>query len=337
MRVRAKQLSGSVTVSVFKACSGGYVGRGNVHPALVDAVRAAAAEAKSSLRVDDGYVARCGDDLALVLLHREAPGSARIRGVGAEAFSRSGAVGRELAQHAASRNGGPELEGCELAFEPRQSEPLLCFLADKAGPGAWNVHLYRAFGDPFNTPGLIRRPEMAPGFRFLVRDRTCGEEVPFDLPGDLHRFLASMEDAPGRYVVREVVSRATGAVAATASTGSDPALLVRCHGGFPTVGEVLEAFAFPYAVRDGVSGGGPLMPVATTDETASRSDGPPRAVGLGFQIASGRLVGPRDLLADRAFDEVRRQAIWAADYLRRHGPFVANLGRSPEGVPVPES
>ncbi len=323
------------TVTVFKACSGGYVGRGHVHPALVDAARTAVAEAKSSLGIDDGYVARCGDDLALVLLHGEPSGSARVRGVGVDAFSRAGAVGRELAQHAASPNGSPGLEACELTFDPRPSEPVLCFLADKAGPGAWNAHLYRAFADPFNTPGLIRRREMAPGFRFLVRDRVAEEDVPFDLPDDLHRFLAGMECAPGRHVIREVVSRATGTVAATASTGADPALLVRCHEGFPTVGEVLEAFAFPYAVPDGAAGGAPLMPVATTDETASRSDGPPRAIGLGFQVASGRLVGPRDLLADRAFDEVRRQAIWAADYLRRHGPFAANLGRAPEGVPVP--
>jgi fructose 1,6-bisphosphate aldolase/phosphatase len=64
-----------------------------------------------------------------------------------------------------------------------------------------------------------------------------------------------------------------------------------------------------------------LMPSSTTSESASRAGGPPRAIGLGFQVAGRRLVGPRDLLGDAAFDEARRQAVAAGDYLRRHGTF----------------
>ena len=41
----------------------------------------------------------------------------------------------------------------------------------------------------------------------------------------------------------------------------------------------------------------------------------------GFQLAEGNLVGPRDMFDDVAFDEARRLANQAADYLRRHGPF----------------
>ena len=44
-------------------------------------------------------------------------------------------------------------------------------------------------------------------------------------------------------------------------------------------------------------------------------------MGLGFQITDGRLLGPRDLFADPAFDRARRIANEAMDYLRRHGPF----------------
>lgn len=66
---------------------------------------------------------------------------------------------------------------------------------------------------------------------------------------------------------------------------------------------------------------GPLMPVSFADATPSRFDGPPRVVAAGFQIAQGKLIGPRDLFDDPAFDGARAQATKAADYLRLHGPF----------------
>ena len=66
---------------------------------------------------------------------------------------------------------------------------------------------------------------------------------------------------------------------------------------------------------------GPLMPVALCDSTPSRFDGPPRVISLGFQLAEGKLIGPRDMFADKSFDNSRRMASDMADYLRRHGPF----------------
>ncbi len=66
---------------------------------------------------------------------------------------------------------------------------------------------------------------------------------------------------------------------------------------------------------------GPMMPVPVRDAHPTRFDGPPRVCALGFQLADGVLVGPRDLFDDPSFDEARRQANVVADYLRRHGPF----------------
>lgn len=40
-----------------------------------------------------------------------------------------------------------------------------------------------------------------------------------------------------------------------------------------------------------------------------------------FQLADGRLVGPRDMFDDRSYDEARRDANRIANVLRRHGPF----------------
>jgi fructose 1,6-bisphosphate aldolase/phosphatase len=66
---------------------------------------------------------------------------------------------------------------------------------------------------------------------------------------------------------------------------------------------------------------GPLMPCAVEDARPSRLDGPPRVIALGFQLAEGRLIGPRDLFADPGFDKAREMANEMANIMRRQGPF----------------
>jgi fructose 1,6-bisphosphate aldolase/phosphatase len=310
------------TISVFRACAGGYVGGGHVHPALLDAARGALAQAKEDGLVADGFVARCGDDIGLVLLHDEPTGSASIGALAADVFEQAHSIGVRLQQHGANGQ-APPLDGAELALSVRDSEPVLCFFSDKAEPGSWNVHLYRAFADPFNTPALVSDPALAKGFRFLVAG---GQSATFDLPGALYRFLAAAATDGAR--VAEVRSRATGEIAAVASSGDDPVLIVRCGSPFPAVEEVLEAFTVPYALGSTLGGPCPLVPVSANGDASTRSVG--KAIGLGFQVTPERLVGPRDLLGDAAFDEARRLAVVAADYLRRHGPFVPH--RNGNGV-----
>jgi fructose 1,6-bisphosphate aldolase/phosphatase len=63
------------------------------------------------------------------------------------------------------------------------------------------------------------------------------------------------------------------------------------------------------------------MPVAVSDSTPTRFDGPPRVIALGFQLSGGKLVGPRDMFADKSYDLARHEANEMADLMRRHGPF----------------
>ena len=63
------------------------------------------------------------------------------------------------------------------------------------------------------------------------------------------------------------------------------------------------------------------MPVSLEDSTPSRFDGPPRVICLGYQLNEGKLMGPRDMFADKSFDLARHQANEMADMMRRHGPF----------------
>ncbi|MEO0131195.1 MAG: fructose 1,6-bisphosphatase, partial [candidate division WOR-3 bacterium] len=44
-------------------------------------------------------------------------------------------------------------------------------------------------------------------------------------------------------------------------------------------------------------------------------------IALGFQIAQGMLIGPRDLFDDPSFDYARKEANRMANFMRAHGPF----------------
>jgi fructose 1,6-bisphosphate aldolase/phosphatase len=160
------------------------------------------------------------------------------------------------------------------------------------------------------------------------------QKIVFHTPEEIYDMLVFI-GAPSRYCVKAVYSRETGEIGAVSSTQKlsliagryvgkdDPVCIVRCQGVFPAVGEVLEPFTHPTLVEGWMRGShhGPLMPVGVADATPSRFDGPPRVTALGFQLTQGMLIGPRDMFADISFDEARRQANKAADYMRCHGPF----------------
>ena len=333
-----------ITLSIIKADTGGFVGHTAVHPAMVVEAGVALRAAVSSDLLIDGQVATCGDDLSLIMTHRHGADATVIHAFAWDVFTRTTAVAQRLGLYGAGqdlladafsgnlRGMGPGY--AELTFTERTSEPVVCFLADKTEPGAWNLALYKMFADPFNTAGLVIDPKMHAGFRFEVHDLLKEQRITFETPKDLYDLLMFI-GAPSRYVIRQVESATLGETAAATSTQrlsliagryvgqDDPVMIVRCQSGLPTVGEVLEPFAFPYAVAGCMRGAhhAPLMPVAVEQAHPARFDGPPRVVALGFQIKDGHLVGPRDLFADPSFDRARNQAIEAMEYLRRHGPF----------------
>jgi fructose 1,6-bisphosphate aldolase/phosphatase len=211
---------------------------------------------------------------------------------------------------------------------------VLVFMGDKTSAGAFNLPLYKMFADPFNTPGLVISDPLHHGFAFEIHDVKEHKKITLNAPEDLYDMLIFL-GAPSRYAVKRVFNRSTGNVAAVSSTDKlsliagryvgkdDPTMIVRAQGEFPAVGEVLEPFTNPFIVEGWMRGShhGPLMPVALKDAHPSRFDGPPRIACLGFQLANGKLVGPRDMFDDPGFDQARRKANEVADYLRSLGPF----------------
>ncbi|OFW35140.1 MAG: fructose 1,6-bisphosphatase [Candidatus Aquicultor primus] len=333
-----------LTVSIIKADVGGFVGHSSVHPALLEKAGERLAKAKADGLVIDYRVGYVGDDTSLIMTHKNGVDAEPIHRFAWETFEEMTEVAREYAQYGAGqdllveafsgnvRGMGPGV--AEMDIEERPSEPIICFLADKTEPGAWNYPLFKMFGDPFNTAGLVIDPGMTTGFSFEIHDLINKRKLLLTLPEDYYSLLMFI-GAPGRYVIKHVFRNSDNMITAVTSTQKlsliagryvgkdDPVMIVRCQSGLPAVGEVLEPFSMPYMVAGWMRGShhGPIMPTSFEDCHPSRFDGPPRVVAYGFQLAHGKLIGPRDMFEDIAFDGARRQCLEVADYIRRHGPF----------------
>jgi fructose 1,6-bisphosphate aldolase/phosphatase len=333
-----------ITLSAIKADIGGYVGHSSSHPDILKKAEDELAKAKKQGLLVDYHVTRCGDDLQLIMTHQQGEENKQIHQLAWDTFVECTNVAKRLKLHGAGqdlladafsgnvRGLGPGV--AEMQFTERKAETIIIFMADKTASGAWNLPLYKMFADPFNTIGLVIASNMHSGFTFEIHDVKEQKKVRLSSPEEIYDMLVLL-GAPGRYAVKAVYHKASGEIAASSSTQKlsmmagryigkdDPVCIVRSQGKFPAVGEVVEPFTFPFIVEGWMRGShhGPLMPVAVRDSNPSRFDGPPRVIAAGFQLAEGKFIGPRDLFDDPAFDEARRQANLAADFLRRMGPF----------------
>ncbi len=333
-----------LTLSAIKADIGGFVGHSDSHPDILDLARELLEKPKRSGLLIDFHVTKCGDDLQLIMTHQQGEAAGSIHELAWNIFTECTELARTLHLYGAGQDlladafsgnvkgMGPGV--AEMEIEERPSEPVIIYMADKTSSGAWNLPLYKMFADPFNTIGLVIAENMHNGFAFTVLDMMENRKIILNTPEETYDLLVLI-GAPSRYTVKSVHHRDTGHIAATSSTQKlsliagryvgkdDPVCVVRCQGTFPAVGEVLEPFSVPILVEGWMRGShnGPLMPVSLEDSTPARFDGPPRVIGMGFQLADGKLVGPRDMLKDISFDPARKQANEVGEYLRRHGPF----------------
>jgi len=333
-----------ITLSVIKADIGGYVGHSESHPDIIAKGEEHMAKAKKDGLLIDYHVTKCGDDLQLIMTHQQGENSEKIHKLAWDTFADGTELAKKLGLYGAGqdllsdafsgnvRGMGPGV--AEMEFEERVAEPVIIFMADKTSSGAWNMPLYKMFADPFNTIGLVIAENMHQGFSFEVQDIKEHKQITFHTPEEIYDLLVFI-GAPSRFMIKSVYHRESGEIVAASSTQrlaliagryvgkDDPVCIVRSQGRFPAVGEVLEPFALPLLVEGWMRGShhGPLMPVSIEDSTPTRFDGPPRVIAAGFQLSDGKLVGPRDMLADKSFDNARQKALDIADYMRAHGPF----------------
>ena len=342
------------TLSVIKANIGGWVGHSAMHPEVLDLGRERLAQAVQSGLLIDGQAHACGDDLFLVMSHDRGGDSTDIHQYAWDTFTAGTEVAKKLKLYGAGqdllsdafsgniRGMGPG--SAELELVERQSEPIVVFMGDKTSSGSFNLPFYKMFADPFNTAGLVLAEALHEGFVFEVHDLKNQKKIVFSAPEEIYDLLVFI-GSPARYAIKRVIARSTGEIAAVSSTDKlsmiagryvgkdDPTAIVRCQNAFPAVGEVLEPFATPYLVEGFMRGShyGPWMPTSLGDAHPSRFDGPPRVVALGFQLANGKLIGPRDMFDDPSYDNARQKANDITDFLRLHGPF------EPHRLPMDEN
>ncbi|HYE77736.1 MAG TPA: fructose-1,6-bisphosphatase [bacterium] len=333
-----------VTISVIKADVGGLVGHTNMHPDLIDAAGEFLDAAVEAGTLHDHTVMAVGDDLELILTHGHGEESPDIHRLAWDCFVQCAevadklglyGVGQDLREKTFAGNvTGLGPGSAEIELEDRASEPLLVFMADKTDAGCWNLPLFKMFGDPFNTPGLVIDPKMNKGYSYEVLDLHLDRVADIRLPEELYDLLALIGSVE-HYGIRRVRRNTDNAVAACTSASKvfqlkgksvgkdDPVMIVRAQSGYPSVGELTEPFAHPHMVAGWMRGShwGPLMPVPFHQTGMNRFDGPPKVVCAGFQVTAGKLHGPVDIFDDPAFDGARREAIEIADYLRKMGPF----------------
>lgn len=333
-----------LTVTCIKADIGGYVGHAASHPEILALGQEHLDKAKQSGLLIDGHASHCGDDLFLIMTHDEGENSEKVHKLAWDTFIAGTEVAKKLKLYGAGqdlltdafsgniRGAGPG--SAEMEIEERPSEPIIVFMADKTSAGAFNLPLYKMFADAFNTPGLVIAEPLHEGFKFQIQDVLEHKQIELNAPDEIYDMLVFI-GAPARYAIKRVYNRLSGEIAAVSSTDKlsliagryvgkdDPTMIVRCQGNFPAVGEVIEPFTTAWIVEGWMRGShhGPLMPVSLADAHPSRFDGPPRIVALGFQLADGKLIGPRDMFDDPGYDRVRDEANMIADHLRKHGPF----------------
>jgi fructose 1,6-bisphosphate aldolase/phosphatase len=308
-------------------------------------------EAQGANLINNYYVFHAGDDLELLMVHHQGEDDSEIHELAWDTFKEASdkaaalklyGAGQDLLKTAFSgnvRGMGPGV--AEMEIEERGSDPIVVFAADKTSGGAFNYPLFRIFADPTSTAGLVIDTKMAEGFKFEVLDVRKNEKVVLKCPEEMYELIALI-GSPGHYTVSRVWRAVDNLICAVSSTTrlsliagkyvgkDDPALIVRAQHGLPALGEVLAPFMHSYFVDGWMRGShwGPLMPVGLKNSKCTVFDGPPRIVGVGFQVANGNiscdddgkpLVG--DLFDDPAFDLARREAMDYVVILRRMGEF----------------
>jgi fructose 1,6-bisphosphate aldolase/phosphatase len=345
------------TISIIKCDVGSLAGHHTVPQPLLSIAEKNMERAEKEGLINNSYVFHAGDDLELLMVHQQGENNPEIHKLAWDTFQEAAKKATELKLYGAGQDilktafsgnvkgMGPGV--AEMEFEERRSEPIVVFAADKTEPGAFNYPLFRMFGDPFNTAGLVIDPEMTGGFKFEVLDVFENKKVVMKCPEEMYDMIALI-GTPSRYVVSHVWRAKDDLVCASTSTTKlaliagkyvgkdDPVCITRGQHGLPSIGELLAPFMHSYFVEGWMRGShwGPLMPVGLKDSRCLVFDGPPRMVALGFQVCNGKIATDdngkpmvSDMFDDPSFDLARREAVEYAAVLRRMGEFEpARLG-----------
>lgn len=327
-----------ITVTAIKADVGGIGGHTRPSDGLLGAVRDTIAGSGDILL--DSYIGYCGDDVHIVMSHRQGTDSKRVHGLAWDAFMAGTRVakneglygaGQDLLKDSFSGNikgMGPGV--AEMEFEERPNEAFTVFAADKTEPGAFNYPIYRIFVDALSNTGLIVNKSLARGVTINVMDVESATVARLELWQDKPLVEAALM-YPGRYVVDSVTTK-DGEPILAASTDrlhniagtyvgkDDPICMIRTQKLFPATEEVGSVFNNPHYVAGNTRGSHnmPLMPVRL-NSAATINFCIPIVEALVFSMHNGRFTGPFDGFSTPDWDLIRENATRKALEMRSQG------------------
>ncbi|MBI3974797.1 MAG: fructose 1,6-bisphosphatase [Armatimonadetes bacterium] len=335
-----------ITVSLIKADIGAIGGHTAPSAEVLAIVRERIQKAKGSLLID-AHVGHTGDDLAFLMTHTHGADDPRVHQLAWDTFLAATekakgqglyGAGQDLLRDAFSGNvRGMGPGSAEIEFDERPSEALMTLVADKCGPGAFNLPLYLAFADPMYSPGLLLSEGLHDGFTFHIMDmdHTEGDRlIVLEAPERLYDIAALLRDT-NRYAIESIWSRKypTEQAAAVGTTRlrniagryvgkDDPPAIIRTQKMFPATEEFGPAFGVGAFVGGDTRGSHnlPLMPVPM-NTPASTFFCVPMVSALGFSMHDGILTEPIDLFADPFWAHVRDRVAAKAIEMRKQGFF----------------
>ncbi len=346
---KAHKEEGLLTISAIKADVGSIGGHTRPSLAMMAEAERALTQARQSGLLLDFRVTYTGDDLCLLMTHRQGAGHPDVHNLAWDVFKRCTEVAREEGLYAAGqdllkdapsgnvRGAGPGAAEIEIpAGAPeRRAEAFLVFTADKCGPGAFNFPLWAVFTSPLFNAGLML-PTMKKGFKFRVIDMEYphGDRVIELVSPEEHLDLAILLRDENRFGIQAIHSRLhpnqqvvavstdrLHTIAGEYKGKDDPVAIVRTQGIFPAPEEVVS----PYVVAPFVGGGArgshtmPLMPVAINSPVT----GPyclPLVACVAYSLnGQGKLSEGVDVFGDRVWDHIRLKAQRKGEELRQQG------------------
>lgn len=338
-----------LTISAIKADVGSIGGHTEPSERMLNVAREALQEAASQGTITDYDVTHTGDDICLLMIHRQGSGSPVIHDLAWAVFIAATDVAKEQALYGAGqdllkdapsgnvRGAGPGV--AEITFDTtaqeRPAEPFLIFTADKCGPGAFNFPLWTVFTSPLYCAGLML-PKMKVGFKFMVIDMEhVGGDSVIELEApEQHIDLAVLVRDENRFGIQaihsrkyphqQVVSVSTDrlhTIAGVYKGKDDPVAIVRTQGIFPAPEEVISPYMVAHFVAGGARGSHhmPLMPVSINTAVA----GPyclPLVACLAYSLTKeGKLSKGVDIFGNPAWDATRLKAQRKAEDIRQQG------------------
>jgi fructose 1,6-bisphosphate aldolase/phosphatase len=328
-----------ITISAIKADVGSIGGHTRPSEEVLEKVADFVRSNMKKSGIIDTYISYTGDDIHILMSHRNGVNSSKIHKLAWDAFNAGAEIARKQGLYGAGQDllkdsfsgnvkgMGPGV--AEMEFEERPNEAFALITMDKTEPGAFNFPIYRLFCEPSANTGLIVNPKLAKGVTLVVMDVMKNKKGEFKIPED-NFLIATMLMYPGRYVIDSIRNETDPILSATTDRlhnvagtyvgKDDPAAILRLQKDFPATEEACSVFKLAHYVAGDTRGSHhmPLMPVKKMAKASTNYCIPIVSCVL-FSMHEGIFTANTDAFDTPDWDYYRMRAVKKADYMREQG------------------